>query len=1350
MSAVIFSRIPQALLNSAKPVDSKQNYQKTLLMNRRLKLLLGAALLLGLVSTVSAQLPSKPNVIFILADDMGYRSLSDNYRRGEVTPQLDRLAADGVNFTQAYVTHAYCGPSRAGIMAGRYQQHFGFESNPAFNDEDLTLGFPKNEVMLSETMKARGYATSCIGKWHLGGSPEHHPMERGFDEFYGFLHGDANFFTIDEHHRNDFLRREHQEVKRVSYLTDDFTDAAVDFIARKKDEPFFIYLAYNAVHGPFQASQEYLDRVAHLPASVRIHVAMLLAMDDGIGRIRAELERQGLTDDTLIIFTNDNGGHTADHGFNAPLNGKKGQVLEGGIRVPFLMAWPGVIRPNQRHNGLVSTLDVFATSAAVAGATRADYRKTLDGVNLLNFVRRVDGTPPTTGNPHPRLFWRDGGGWRWCVRSGDYKLLGGRDSRVVPDQLYNIRQDISETNNLYNRPEFRGVRDRLLREYNTWNAKNIDRNFENNVIKPNPITLNINSPSAEEITVRSLPATISLVGAASHSRNRRLTSEWTVSDESAVTFTGRRSFRPSLRINRAGDYTVRLTVTDGEFIKSREFRINATPTPLPVDRQIITLKSSLANSYISAERNAPYRVDAEAPTPGIAEKWQVTRFSNGHCALRNLQTGRYLGMRGDGSLRADLTGAATSLPNTARFLLVARNGFITIAPASNLGAAIRANRARNGVTTLRRGSQGVARAQQFTWNLSDPIMPVPGQKVWVRNRSTNSFLQAEPGGRRRVTLNGQARFGSNNLVDDRALWTVTRSANGSFALRNDETGQHLAMDTRNSASSPGNLRASFAADPATSSWARFAFRNVGGNVFAMRPEFAGAGWLVANAGAPRGAVATNGSFSTDRAGFSWGPAIEHFPVAVPSRFSFANDGSTPQPPATGGAVPQVGDVIWLRSVSAGRYLTPVGRTVGATATSITDASRWRVVNADGAYVSLRNVASNQLVGLAGLSNRNISVATRATVDNWNSIQFTAHGGGQISVQTKPADFGIYAVDGSQANTVRANGAAGNRNTRFTWGTSAPPAGGGGSTGGSVPQVGDIISLQYATTSRYVSSGRWGNTDLRPSQGSVEANEQWRIVGTGESPYVGLQNVATGRYAIFLDTNVQDPRTTYTHTTGRPFPNWAKFEFVSYPDGRIGIGSKPATFGFLRAETAKGQFIITATGTRGAANTQFRWARVGGTKRSLSKSTVDQPVSEDTVASSAAASIGSPLSAIDATAGDAQEGPVLDLAGLQTAELTEQFNFASGYPRIYSETIEGVSSLVFEYLQLKDESELAYPLVSTNMLVWNGAEGEETVVSYDENWNHFKVVVPTPEDPNVRLFGQVKMVVPAVTADSTFE
>lgn len=423
----------------------------------------------GAAAVSMAVADQKPNVIVIYTDDHGWADMSIQGKLDDVkTPNIDQLARDGVLCNDGYSTAPQCCPSRAGVMTGRYQQRFGFQQNGQGP-------LPLDEVTLADRMKGAGYRTGMIGKWHLepfwidsqwvkdtlgienATAQTHLPFEkilpyypgnRGFDEFFK---GELNRYWINYGLDGEDRSPEGEWQNVEGYRLEIQTDAALSFIERNKKNPFFLYLAYFAPHVPLEATQKYLDRFpGEMPERRRYALAMISAMDDGIGLIRERLEKLGLENDTLIFFIADNGaplkmhmedipisfkGGAWDGSRNDPWVGEKGMVMEGGIHVPYIFAWPGTVPSGQICNDPVSTLDVAPTMLAAAGQPIPEE---LDGINLLPHL----GTP-NQSFPDRNLFWRF---WeQGAVRNGDWKYMTLTDGR---EMLYNLSTEEHENRNL--------------------------------------------------------------------------------------------------------------------------------------------------------------------------------------------------------------------------------------------------------------------------------------------------------------------------------------------------------------------------------------------------------------------------------------------------------------------------------------------------------------------------------------------------------------------------------------------------------------------------------------------------------------------------------------------------------------------------------------------------------------------------------------------------------------------------------------------------------------------------------------------------------------------------------------
>ncbi|MEM9828685.1 MAG: sulfatase-like hydrolase/transferase [Planctomycetota bacterium] len=483
-----------------------------------------------------------PNIVLLLADDLGFGELSclrlpDDAHPVDSpppqplptpapvpTPHIDSIARSGVRVTQGYVTGPNCSPSRAGLLTGRIPMRFGYEFNPiGARNESPGVGIPPSEQTLAEMLHDAGYATGLIGKWHLGGSAAYHPQRHGFDEFFGFTHeghffvpppyrgvtsmlrrrrlppstatsgsdpnrwyGNRIIYTTHMGHdepaydANNPIVRGGQPTEETDYLTDALTREAVDFIERHADRPFFLYLAYNAVHSPLQAKTSELQLHAEIQDDHRrIFAAMLTSLDNSVGSVLQSLRDRSIERDTWVIFLSDNGGPTRElTSSNAPLRGEKSSMYEGGIRVPWLMSWPGHIPAGTHFDQRCWSPDLFATAAAVSGGTPS---AAIDGVDLMPYLNPHTATANTRA-VHPSesslrqrpMFWRQGP--RSALRIGDWKLVrNGRRGRPDPWELYDISKDVTES---FNRAG--SDPDRLhsmIRQWARWDAEMADPAF---------------------------------------------------------------------------------------------------------------------------------------------------------------------------------------------------------------------------------------------------------------------------------------------------------------------------------------------------------------------------------------------------------------------------------------------------------------------------------------------------------------------------------------------------------------------------------------------------------------------------------------------------------------------------------------------------------------------------------------------------------------------------------------------------------------------------------------------------------------------------------------------------------
>jgi arylsulfatase A-like enzyme len=390
-----------------------------------------------------------PSILFIVADDMGYADCGAQGCKDVPTPNLDALAAAGVRFTQGYVTGTVCSPSRAALMTGRYHYRDGvFDWIPPGKP-----GMHADVPTVAQYLQKAGYRTAAVGKWHLGEEEQCHPLKRGFDEFYGFLGGGRSYFPDKPgkgkiNHYTQIIRGQKAAVEK-DYTTHAFGREAAAFLARQKGQtgPFFLYLAFNAVHTPMEAPDDYLARFISIEDKKRrTYAGMLSAMDDNIGRALKALKEAGLEEQTLVCFISDNGGPIVRNAPNAsqntPLRGGKGETWEGGIRVPFFMKWPGHLKAGTTFDQVVIQMDLTATVLELAGVQR-DAKWPLDGVGLLPYLNGEKK------NPHETLCWEYGR--QWAIRQGDWKLTFALPTKEAKEPilgLFDLSRDISESRDL--------------------------------------------------------------------------------------------------------------------------------------------------------------------------------------------------------------------------------------------------------------------------------------------------------------------------------------------------------------------------------------------------------------------------------------------------------------------------------------------------------------------------------------------------------------------------------------------------------------------------------------------------------------------------------------------------------------------------------------------------------------------------------------------------------------------------------------------------------------------------------------------------------------------------------------
>ena len=405
----------------------------------------------------------KPNYIVILTDDQGYGDLSCMGNTDFITPHLDSLATDGVRFTDWYANAPVCSPTRASLLTGRYPGNCGVRS--IVSGHRYSTGLHQKVPTIAKALKELDYNTGIVGKWHLGVGEASRPYNHGFDYSFSFMAGCIDYYShifywgqnLGVNPRHDLFENSNEVNYDGEYATDLITDKAVNYIREnsRKDDPFFLYVAYNAPHYPMHAPKKYMDRFSHLPWDRQVMAAMISAVDDGVGEIRAELKRQGITDNTCIFFQSDNGPSresrnwldgTEDYyygGSTGNLKGHKFSLFEGGVRVPALMCWPDKIKGNRVLNGAGASMDIFPSFLQAAGGDTDDYE--LDGKNIFPMV--VDGEE----SPHESIFWEMVN--QTAVRKGKWKLvLNGQlvEDEPAVDSVYlsDLENDVGENNNL--------------------------------------------------------------------------------------------------------------------------------------------------------------------------------------------------------------------------------------------------------------------------------------------------------------------------------------------------------------------------------------------------------------------------------------------------------------------------------------------------------------------------------------------------------------------------------------------------------------------------------------------------------------------------------------------------------------------------------------------------------------------------------------------------------------------------------------------------------------------------------------------------------------------------------------
>jgi len=468
------------------------------------KTLLTSLLVAGAITLCAAEV-SKPNVVIILTDDQGYADLGIQGIDPDVrTPQLDRLAREGVRFTRGYATAPQCGPSRAGLISCRHQNLFGIEEN-----RSGPLPLSETSTALPARLRDAGYVTGMVGKWSLAhdkqrGDPkrrynviEHLPHNFGFEEYWM---GEMDWFYASHDLQNKPLENPPQIVDDTRYRVAVQTEAALAFLKRREDDkrPFFLYLAYFAPHAPMEAPPQYLERLAHVKDNDRrMGLASILAVDDGVGQIRKKLAEMGQAENTLIFFMSDNGAPLNRGAYigsrNDPVVGEKGMLTDGGVRIPYLAAWPGKIPGGQVIDGMVSTLDASATALAVAKASVDDW---VEGVNLMPLMMGEQKEPV-----HDALFWR----WRSqaVIRSGQWTMVMlGNERRYLFDNR-ELGSETAAQNRIKEFPEIAAnLEQKLRKRSDAWQDKGLiekaepsDRNvFDIHIERTKPGTHPMQTP----------------------------------------------------------------------------------------------------------------------------------------------------------------------------------------------------------------------------------------------------------------------------------------------------------------------------------------------------------------------------------------------------------------------------------------------------------------------------------------------------------------------------------------------------------------------------------------------------------------------------------------------------------------------------------------------------------------------------------------------------------------------------------------------------------------------------------------------------------------------------------------
>lgn len=402
-----------------------------------------------------AQASDKPNIVFILADDMGYGDLGCYGHPRAKTPVIDQLAKEGVRFTQHYSNGTECSPTRTALLTGRYPQRAGGlecaigTGNVGRYDDAIRLasqrqlGLPAKQIILPSTLKPGGYVSGVFGKWHLGYEPQFNPIEHGWDDFFGYMGGNVHYFNHRETSELHVLYRDRLPVHAEGYMTHLITDSSIDFIERNKNKPFFLFVSHECPHFPFQGPKDVkkeVNKTNWMKPDADTYVAMLEDLDSEVGRLLAVLDKHKLTKKTLVVFVSDNGGF-ADAANMGPFSGAKSTTLEGGIRVPLIMRWPGQIRAGTTSHQVCATFDLTRSILNLADAKAPTNR--LDGFDIVNHItaRKPDFSRT--------LFWRGKRGERiWsAVRAGDLKYVRKTEGQTQ-EWLFDLSKDLGEKTNL--------------------------------------------------------------------------------------------------------------------------------------------------------------------------------------------------------------------------------------------------------------------------------------------------------------------------------------------------------------------------------------------------------------------------------------------------------------------------------------------------------------------------------------------------------------------------------------------------------------------------------------------------------------------------------------------------------------------------------------------------------------------------------------------------------------------------------------------------------------------------------------------------------------------------------------